>query len=194
VRRRLLIPALLLGFGLCGIGSAGGALIVGTAGADRLRGTPQPDELHGLGGRDRIEGRAASDLIDGGAGRDRIFGGAGADRLVSSGDLRRDTVACGSGRDLVNAGLLDSVAANCETVSSQIARDTGLGWPAQHETQVEPDSFSFGSTVVTVFQSGRHLVGGAERNGFSTSKNGGRTWQADRIVRAGERPGDRVRR
>jgi hypothetical protein len=178
VRRRFLIPALLLGFELCGIGSAGGALIVGTAGADRLRGTPQPDELHGLGGRDRIEGRAASDLVDGGTGRDRIFGGAGADRLVSSGDLRRDTVACGSGRDLVNAGLLDSVAANCETVSSQISRDTGLGWPAQHETQVEPDSSSFGSTVVTVFQSGRHLDGGAERNGFSTSKNGGRTWRA----------------
>ena len=52
------------------------------------------------------------------------------------------------------------------------------GWPAQHETQVEPDSFSFGSTIVTVFQSGRHLDGGAERNGFSTSKNGGRTWRA----------------
>jgi hypothetical protein len=51
------------------------------------------------------------------------------------------------------------------------------GWPAQHETQVEPDSFSFGSTIVTVFQSGRHLDGGAERNGFSTSKNEGRTWR-----------------
>ena len=191
--RRFLIPALLLGFGLCGIGSAGGALIVGTAGPDRLRGTLQPDELYGLGGRDRIEGRAASDMIDGGAGRDRIFGGAGADRLVSSGDLRRDTVACGGGRDLVNADLLDSIAANCETVSRQISRDTGLGWPAQHETQVEPDSFSFGSTVVTVFQSGRHLDGGAERNGFSTSKNGGRTWRAGLLPTGSfERVGDPV--
>jgi hypothetical protein len=69
--RRFLIPALLLGSGLCGIGSAGRADIVGTAGQDRLRGTTQPDELYGLGGRDRIEGRAASDMIDGGAGRDR---------------------------------------------------------------------------------------------------------------------------
>ena len=176
--RRFLIPALLLGFGLCGIGSTGGALIVGTAGPDRLRGTPQPDELYGLGGRDRIEGRAASDTIDGGAGSDRIFGGAGADQLVSSGDRLRDTVACGNGRDIVNADLRDRVSADCETVSRQLSRDTGASWGGQHETQVEPDSFSFGSTIVTVFQSGRHLDGGAERNGFSTSKNGGRTWRA----------------
>jgi RTX calcium-binding nonapeptide repeat (4 copies) len=176
--RALLIPALLLGIGLCGVGSAGGALIVGTAGADRLTGTLQPDELYGLGGSDRIDGRAASDLIDGGAGRDRLFGRAGMDRIISSGDFRKDAVSCGSGRDIVNADLLDSVAANCETVSSQISRDTGVGWPAQHQTQVEPDSFSFGSTIVTVFQSGRHLDGGAERNGFSTSRNGGRTWRS----------------
>jgi hypothetical protein len=37
--RRLLIPALLVAIGLCGIGSAGGAIIFGTAGADRLNGT-----------------------------------------------------------------------------------------------------------------------------------------------------------
>ena len=176
--RRILIPALLLGFGLCGIGSAGGAIIFGTAGADRLNGTLGPDELYGLGGRDRIQGRASSDVIDGGPGRDRLFGGAGSDRFISSGDFLKDQVACGSGRDLVNADLSDAIAANCETVSSQISRDTGIGWPAQHETQVEPDSFSFGSTIVTVFQSGRHVDGGAERNGFSTSRDGGRTWRA----------------
>jgi hypothetical protein len=176
--RLILIPALLLGIGLSGVGSAGGAIIVGTAGADRLNGTLGPDELYGLGGRDRIHGRASSDVIDGGSGRDRLLGGAGSDRLIASGDLRKDEVACGSGRDLVNADLSDVIAGNCETVSSQISRDTGIGWPAQHETQVEPDSFSFGSTIVTVFQSGRHVDGGAERNGFSTSRNGGRTWQA----------------
>ena len=67
------------------------------------------------------------------------------------------------------------------TARRSAARSPGIpgsAGPAQHETQVEPDSFSFGSTVVTVFQSGRHLDGGAERNGFSTSKNGGRTWRA----------------
>lgn len=176
--RRLLIPALLGAIGLCGIGSAGAAIIFGTAGADRLNGTLQPDELYGLGGKDRIEGRASNDFIDGGPGRDRLLGGAGSDRLITSGDFHVDNVTCGSGRDIVNADVVDLVAPNCEIVSRQLSRDTGVEFPAQHETQVEPDSFSFGSTVVTVFQSGRNLDGGAARNGFATSRNAGRTWRS----------------
>jgi hypothetical protein len=43
---------------------------------------------------------------------------------------------------------------------------------------VEPDSYSFGSTIVTVFQSGRFLDGGAANIGFATSRNGGRTWRS----------------
>jgi len=177
-RRALLIPALLVAIGLSGIGSAGAAIIFGTARADRLNGTAQPDDLYGLGGRDRIEGRASNDFLDGGPGRDRLLGGAGFDRLVTSGDFQADNVTCGSGRDIVNADLADLVGPNCEIVSRQLSRDTGIEFGAQHETQVEPDSFSFGSTVVTVFQSGRLLDGGAERNGFATSKNGGRTWRS----------------
>ena len=176
--RRLLIPALLVAIGVFGIGPAGGAIIFGTAGSDRLRGTLQPDELYGLGGKDRIEGRAANDFIDAGSGRDRLLGGAGSDRLITSGDFQADTVTCGSGSDIVNADVVDVVGPNCEIVSRQISRDTGVDFPAQHETQVEPDSFSFGSTVVTVFQTGRHLDGGAERNGFATSKDGGSTWRS----------------
>lgn len=175
---RLLIPALLVAIGLCGIGSAGAAIIFGTAGADRLNGTLQPDELYGLGGRDRIEGRASNDFIDAGTGRDRILGGAGSDRLITSGDFVADNVTCGSGRDIVNADVADVVGPNCEIVSRQLSRDAGVGWPAQHATQVEPDSASFGSTVVTVFQTGRHLDGGAERNGFATSRDAGRTWRS----------------
>jgi hypothetical protein len=46
-----------------------------------------------------------------------------------------------------------------------------------HRTQVEPDSFAFGQTIVTTSQSGRYLSGGgASNNVFSTSTNGGRTW------------------
>jgi hypothetical protein len=176
--RRLLIPALLVAVGLCGIGSAGAAIIFGTSGADRLNGTLQPDNLYGLGGRDRIEGRASNDFLDAGPGRDRLLGGAGSDRLLTSGDFQVDTLTCGSGRDIVNADLVDKVGPNCEIVSRQLSRDTEVGLSAQHETQVEPDSFSFGSTIVTVFQSGRHLDGGADRNGFATSRNGGRTWRS----------------
>lgn len=47
----------------------------------------------------------------------------------------------------------------------------------QHKTQVEPDSFAFGQTIVTTSQSGRYYGGGgASNNVFATSQDGGRTW------------------
>jgi hypothetical protein len=46
----------------------------------------------------------------------------------------------------------------------------------QHRTQVEPDSYSFGDTIVTGFQTGRAFSGGASNNGFSTSLDGGQNW------------------
>jgi len=46
-----------------------------------------------------------------------------------------------------------------------------------HKTQVEPDSFAFGQTIVTTSQSGRYFSGGgASNNVFATSQDGGRTW------------------
>lgn len=177
--RRLLIPALLVALGmLTGIQAAGGAVIEGTDGPDRLNGTPRADRLYGRGGNDLLDGRSANDLIDGGAGRDRLSGSAGNDRLASSGDGRADSVRCGIGRDIVNADLADNVAPDCEIISRQLSRDTDRTSEAQHETQVEPHSFAFGSTVVAVFQSGRFSDGGAAGNGFATSRNGGRTWRS----------------
>ncbi len=46
-----------------------------------------------------------------------------------------------------------------------------------HATQVEPDTFSFGSTIVAAFQVGRFHNGGADDIGFATSTNGGQTWR-----------------
>jgi hypothetical protein len=189
--RRVLAPALAAAIGLTAIGLARGAVIVGTSGHDRLIGTSRADELYGLGGNDRLAGRGATDLIDGGPGRDRLSGGPGADRIASN-DRWVDKVACGSGRDLVDADRTDVVATDCETVSRQLSRDAGVDFEAQHETQVEPDSHAFGRTIVTVFQSGRFTNGGAERIGFSTSRNGGRTWRAGRLPGSFERVSDPV--
>jgi hypothetical protein len=47
---------------------------------------------------------------------------------------------------------------------------------SQHKTQVEPDTFAFGNTVVAVFQSGRFFDGGASNIGFATSTDGGKTF------------------
>jgi hypothetical protein len=45
-----------------------------------------------------------------------------------------------------------------------------------HHTEVEPDSFSNGSTIVAAFQVARIFDGGACAIGFATSTNNGATW------------------
>ena len=47
---------------------------------------------------------------------------------------------------------------------------------SQHKTQVEPDSFALGNTVVTAFQTGRVFDGGASNIAWATTTNAGRTW------------------
>jgi hypothetical protein len=58
----------------------------------------------------------------------------------------------------------------------QISEDPYTDPGAQHKTQVEPDTFAFGSTIVATFQTGRTFGGGATNNGWATSKDGGNTW------------------
>jgi Ca2+-binding RTX toxin-like protein len=160
------------------VGGAGAAVRAGGPGADRLRGTQRDDILQGQGGNDLLTGRGGRDLLVGGTGRDRLVGGPGADNLAAEADVARDSVSCGSGRDVVTAELVDRVARDCETVSRQLSRDTNRNAVAHHQTQVEPDSFSFGNSVVTTFQSGRIGAGAATMIGFATSHNGGRTWRS----------------
>src|SRR5690349_6521636 len=45
-----------------------------------------------------------------------------------------------------------------------------------HQTEVEPDTFANGSTIVAAFQVGRIYDGGACAVGFATSTNNGATW------------------
>src|SRR4051812_6262654 len=45
-----------------------------------------------------------------------------------------------------------------------------------HHANVEPDSFSNGSTIVAAYQVGRIFDGGACAIGFSTSTDNGATW------------------
>jgi hypothetical protein len=59
-------------------------------------------------------------------------------------------------------------------VASDATADSG----AQHATMVEPDAAAAGSTVVTVFQSGRFFDGGAAVIGFGVSRDAGRTWRS----------------
>src|SRR5437879_2207736 len=47
---------------------------------------------------------------------------------------------------------------------------------SQHATEVEPDTFAAGGTVVATFQVGRFFSGGSTDIGFVRSGNGGKTW------------------
>src|SRR5215471_17213378 len=47
---------------------------------------------------------------------------------------------------------------------------------AAHATEVEPDTFAWGSTVVAAFQVGRTVGGGASNVGWATSTDGGVSW------------------
>jgi len=59
---------------------------------------------------------------------------------------------------------------------TQISSDPYTNKTSQHKTEVEPDSFAFGNTVVAAFKVGRYFKGGASNIGWATSINSGRTW------------------
>src|SRR5439155_9333447 len=57
-----------------------------------------------------------------------------------------------------------------------VSTDPYTDTQAQHRTEVEPDTFTFGTTIVSAFQVGRVSGGGSSNIGFATSTNGGATW------------------
>lgn len=58
----------------------------------------------------------------------------------------------------------------------QISSDPYTNSDSQHQTEVEPDTFAFGATLVSAFQVGRFFSGGSSNIGFATSTNGGASW------------------
>ena len=60
----------------------------------------------------------------------------------------------------------------------QISVDSITNGSSQHATQVEPDTFSFGRTVVAAFQNGRNFAGSSAAIGVSVSHNGGHSWRS----------------
>src|SRR5436853_2573013 len=111
-------------------------LFASTAGAATVRGTGRSDAIAGTRAPDRISGRGGNDLIQ------TAFGSI-------------DRVDCGAGKDVVSADATDKVAANCEVVSRRLSVDPYSNSDSQHESGVEPDSASFGGTVVAAYQLGR---------------------------------------
>lgn len=60
---------------------------------------------------------------------------------------------------------------------TRLSADPYTNKGAEHATEVEPDIYAHGSTIVTVFQTGRFGSGGSDDIGWATSIDGGTTWQ-----------------
>jgi hypothetical protein len=87
--------------------------------------------------------------------------------------VRRGGVAAGVA---VAAAALGAAPALASVALTQISSDPFSNSTSQHATQVEPDTLSNGSTIVSAFQSGRFTDGGSSDIGFATSTDGGATW------------------
>jgi hypothetical protein len=59
----------------------------------------------------------------------------------------------------------------------QISSDPYTNSTSQHQTEVEPDSYSNGSAIVSATQVGRFNDGGASNIGWATSTDNGTTWR-----------------
>ncbi|HLO17808.1 MAG TPA: sialidase family protein [Anaerolineales bacterium] len=90
-----------------------------------------------------------------------------------TGSIRRFWVAIGMSLILA---LASPLAALANVPLLQISSDPYTNPDSQHRTEVEPDTFAFGSTIVSAFQVGRFFSGGASNIGFATSTNGGQSW------------------
>jgi hypothetical protein len=72
--------------------------------------------------------------------------------------------------------LATALTAAANVALTIISTDPYKNVGSQHATEVEPDSFSFGSTIVSAVQVGRYYNGGSSNIGWGRSTNGGTTW------------------
>ncbi len=63
------------------------------------------------------------------------------------------------------------------TVPLQISSDPYINSPGQYQTEVEPNVFAYGSTIVAAFQAGRFTDIGAANIGWATSTDSGASWK-----------------
>jgi len=105
--------------------------------------------------------------------------------LIAIGLLLALLSACGSGssREMTPAaqtcgsGMVQTVAPS-QGPLIKLSSDTCTNSSGQHDTEVEPSTFAFGSTIVTAFQVGRIFGGGGGDIGFATSTDAGATWSS----------------
>ncbi len=68
------------------------------------------------------------------------------------------------------------IPAGAQSNLVKLSTDTFHNSDSDHHTEVEPDTFAWGSTIVTGFQVARVPDGGGADIGFATSTDAGKTW------------------
>jgi Ca2+-binding RTX toxin-like protein len=96
-------------------GNAGDNYLSGDAGADLIRGGSGSDVLYGDGAFYAPTADGGDTLV-GGPGLDYFYG-EGGDDVIDARDGELDYVTCDDGADRVRADAVDSVNADCETVT-----------------------------------------------------------------------------
>jgi hypothetical protein len=81
-----------------------------------------------------------------------------------------------AGLAVVGAALVFGAVAAGAVPLVKLSSDPYTNPSSQHATEVEPDTFAFGSTIVSAFQVGRTFGGGASNIGFAISTNAGASW------------------
>src|SRR2546423_13469040 len=76
------------------------------------------------------------------------------------------------------AALTLSLVASANVAVTIIATDPFTNSTSQHQTIVEPDTYSFGNTIVAAAQWGRFTDGGASDIGGSVATNNDTPWTA----------------
>ncbi len=72
--------------------------------------------------------------------------------------------------------LSSTMVAYANVAIATLSSDPYTNTTSEHQTEVEPDSFSYGSTIISVTQVGRFTDGGASNIGWATSTDGGTSW------------------
>ena len=93
--------------------------------------------------------------------------------MTSSRRLRR---ASGIGIAAAVVLLAGAGIAGANVTLSVVSADPFSNSTSQHATELEPDTFAHGQTVVSAFQVGRFFNGGATDIGFARSGDGGTSW------------------
>jgi len=84
---------------------------------------------------------------------------------------------------LATAALLAGAAPAAANVPlTRVSADPFTNASSQHATEVEPDTFASGATVVATYQVGRFFNGGASDIGYARSSDGGTTWDVSSFL------------